>query len=136
MPIETLTEIPDSFGSGHSGLAPGGSQGSPNLRDLLREHSTALEQLDDDLAGGLQAGNGTLVAGTFTVSTGVTIAASSEILLTFRGRPGTTTNLATLAVVSRTNGAPGVGAFTVEAVLATGAIDSDAVGSVSWLIVG
>lgn len=136
MPIDPQTDIPDNFGSGHAHLAPGGSQGSPNLRDILREHKAALEQLDADGAGGLQAGVATLAAGTADVGTTIVLAAGSQILLTWAERPTGSANIAGLAVVARTSGAAGVAEFTIEALQPDGAIDVDAVGDVSWLIVG
>lgn len=78
-------------------------------------------------------GQGTLVAGTFDV-TGIDLAASSRIYLTLAARPTVTNNIAGLAVVSRTTGLPATGAFTVEAILTTTAIDSDAAGTVDWLV--
>lgn len=121
--------IPDDFGAGGKGISPSGSHGTPSLRDILRAC------FDNGPTGRIQSGQGTLVAGTFTVAAGIALGASSRIVLTFAERPGTTTNLATLAVTARTNGAEGVATFTVEAVLATGLIDADAVGAVDYVIV-
>lgn len=127
--MPSALSIPDDFGSGGKGISPSGSHGTPSLRDVLR----AL--LDNGPTSRVQSGQGTLVAGTFTVNTGIALSASSRIMLTFSARPTGSTNLACLAVVARTNGAAGVAAFTVEAILATGLIDSDAAGTVAFVIV-
>lgn len=44
-----LTEIPDDLGVAGAHLAKGGMAGSPDLRELLVEHKTALETLETDL---------------------------------------------------------------------------------------
>lgn len=47
----TLTAIPEDFGSGGSGLSPGGSSGSPSLRDFLEEHRAAIVALQSGTEG-------------------------------------------------------------------------------------
>ncbi len=48
MAFPTLTDIPDDFGSGGSGLAPKGA-GSPALVTFLQEHKDGLEDHEDRL---------------------------------------------------------------------------------------
>lgn len=122
-----LLTIPSSFGIGGAHLTP--SAGSPTLREVLVDLQAAIS------TSASQRGTNALVAGTFTVNTGIVLTASSKIFLTMGARPGTTTNLACLAVTARTIGAAGVASFTVEMLLTTGAIDADATGNVHWMIV-
>jgi hypothetical protein len=87
-------------------------------------------------AANIQKGSTTLVSGTATVDTTIVLTATSQILVSHDGNPTGSTNYAGLAVTSRTPGAAGVAAFTINALVAAGTIDSDAAGDVDWLIVG
>lgn len=49
--IAQPTEIPDTFGSGGANMAPEGGNGTPTLRDMLRELQTATLALDTALGG-------------------------------------------------------------------------------------
>jgi hypothetical protein len=129
----TITPTPSDFGSGGKGLSP--SAPTPEgitLASKLQEHDAAL---GTGAAGKFQTGTGTLVAGTFTVATTIVLTADSKILYNMAERPTGSTNFAGLSVVARTNGAAGVATFTIEAIVAAGTIDNDAVGDVDWVIV-
>lgn len=130
---QTLTTIPDDFGSGGKGIAPNSApKGSPTLVQALQELQAALTT---GATGKIQTGTATLVAGTVTVDTTVSISANSKIYVSAAERPAGSTNFAGLAVVAVTPGAPGVGEFDIEAVIADGSIDSDAAFDVNWMIV-
>jgi len=88
------------------------------------------------LRAAIQAGQGTLVAGTFTVSAGIELTATSRILLTLAATPTGSTDFAGLAVTTTTPGAPGTASMTVQAIVAAGTIDADAAGAVDYLIIG
>lgn len=114
--------------------------GAP-LGEMAGIMTAALASLGGDLdnAGVVldaEAQRGTLamVAGTGTVAAGITVTANSRILVSLKGRPTGSTNYAGVAVTARTAGGPGVGAFTVEFIVAAGTIDADAAGDVDWLI--
>lgn len=128
----TFTAIPPDFLSGGKGLTPNRSAGSPDVASLIAELRTAL---GNTAAGVIQRGRGTLVAGTFTVATGVVITASSRFIVSLSSRPTVTTNYAGIAVTASTVGIAGVAAFTVEALVTAGTIDSDAVATVDWMII-
>jgi len=82
-----------------------------------------------------QRGRATLVAGSVVVGTTIVLTANSRIQVSLSARPTVTTNFVSVAVVARTTGIAGVGAFTIEALITSGAIDSDAVATVDWLII-
>ncbi len=107
-----------------------GSLGNYGVADVAG--AAALPQLGPAPAG---IGTATLIAGTVTVDTTVTLTANSVISMT----PGTITGSTNFASVgeltaSRVTGAPGVAEFIIQANLATGAIDTDAAGPVMWAI--
>lgn len=125
---------------------PGLAQAADRARALRRAGAplgemqgimvAALAAVGADLEAAVQSGTLAIVAGTGTVAAGITLTADSRILVTLKGRPTGSTNFAGHAVTARTPGGPGVGAFTVEFLIATGAIDSDAAGDVDWVILG
>lgn len=129
----TLTPVPDDFGSGGKGISP--SAKPPDCETLATTLQEIQAALGTGATGKLQTGTGTLVAGTFTVDTTIVLTADSKILYNMAERPTGSTNFAGLAVVARTNGAAGVAEFTIEAIVAAGTIDNDAVGDVDWTIV-
>lgn len=84
--------------------------------------------------GGLtnvQIATGTLVSGTKTISTGITVTANSYVIPILTTAVTGSTNFACLHNLraSNTTGAPGVGAIVVQALGADGALDTDAAGS-------
>lgn len=93
--------------------------------------SSAVEQ-----APSMQAVDATLVAGTVTINTGITVAADSEVVPLAIGDITGSTNLAGLRELksARVNGAPGVGSITVQAYTVTGVLDADAAGAIRVLI--
>lgn len=128
--MSTTITVPDDFGSGGKGIAPNSApKGTATLAEILQ----AL--IGTGLGSKFQSGSGTLVAGTFTVSAGIELTANSRIVVSHDGRPTGSANYAGLAVTTRTPGASGVAAFTVEALIADGTIDSDAAGDVDWIII-
>lgn len=126
MPIAPL---PAGWGQGGAGLT------DASLRPQLSEVLTSLITASNAAGGSTSRGRTALVAGTFTINTGIVLTANSRIQISLASRPSVTTNFAGIAVTARTLGAAGVAAFTVEAILATGAIDNDAVADVDWTIV-
>jgi hypothetical protein len=120
------------------------SGANPFLGNLVRAPSTALAQVfihpaNSAAAPGvpvMQAVNATLANGTITISSGITVAASSEVVPVMIGALTGTTNLAALGELkaSRVNGAPGVGSIVVQAYGDDGAIDADAAGAIRVLI--
>jgi hypothetical protein len=84
----------------------------------------------------IQSGVATLALGTIDVDTTIELRTTSRIFLTHNARPTGSTNYAGLVVAARTDGAKATAAFTIEAVVAAGTIDSDAAGAVNWMIVG
>lgn len=85
---------------------------------------------------GMQAIDATLVAGTVTIATGITVAANSEVIPLLIGAIAGSTNFASLRELkaSRVNGAPGVGTVVIQAVGADGALDVDAAGAIRVVI--
>lgn len=87
----------------------------------------------------IQTGTATLASGTATVDTTITLATTSAILLTWEDAAGDIEcdpdDNCGLAVVARTAGAPGTGAFTINTV-GNAAIDADGAGVVRWVILG
>jgi len=83
--------------------------------------------------GRFQDGATTLVAGTKTINTGITITANSRIFLqpTLTGQTGTK-----YVVTSKTVGAPGTGAFVIQAQDATGSLVNTDVSTIDYLIRG
>lgn len=84
----------------------------------------------------LQAVNATLVAGTATIATGITVAADSEVVPVIIGALSGTTNFGGVGELkaSRVAGAPGVGTVVIQAYGDDGAIDADAAGAIRVLI--
>lgn len=80
-----------------------------------------------------QDGASTLVAGTKTINTGITITANSRIIITpsLTGQAGVK-----YVVTARTVGAPGTGAFTVQAQDATGTLVNTDVSTFDYVIKG
>lgn len=85
---------------------------------------------------GMQAVNATLMAGTVTINTGITVAANSEVIPVMIGALTGTTNLAMLGELkaSRVAGAPGVGTVVIQAYGDDGALDVDAAGAIRVII--
>ncbi len=128
--MSTTITVPDDFGSGGKGISP---SSDPKGTSVLAKILQAL--IGTGPTAKFQAGSASLVAGTLTVDTTIVLTANSRILVTHDGRPTASANYAGIAVTTRTPGATGVAAFTVEAIIADGTIDSDAVGDVDWLII-
>jgi hypothetical protein len=90
----------------------------------------------NNLPGILQTGTVTLVAGTFTLSTGIVISASSKVLVSLNTPAGVPQGVnykvpdASLVV-----GASGVGAFTVTATDSAGALVATDSSTINYLIV-
>ena len=84
----------------------------------------------------MQAVNATLVAGTVTINSGITVTADSDVDPLLIGAITGSTNFASLRELksSRVAGAPGVGTVVIEAVGADGAKDTDAAGAIRVLI--
>lgn len=89
-------------------------------------------------SAGVQNGTVTLVAGTATVNTGITLTATSRIFLSRKTQAGTVTTTVHYEAPSatRTVGAPGVGAFTALATVAAGTIQNTDASVLDYLIVG
>lgn len=87
-------------------------------------------------APAMQAGNATLVSGTVTVNTGITVATASEVIPVAIGAITGSTNFAGLRELkaSRVNGAPSTGTIVLEAVGSDGAKDVDAAGAIRFVI--
>lgn len=84
----------------------------------------------------VQGGTVTLVAGTVTVSTGVTLTSASRIILSRTAQGGTSTGVIGYDVSSKTVGAPGTGAFTVIASNAAGTIVNTDTSTLDYIIIG
>lgn len=84
----------------------------------------------------MQAVNATLASGIITISTGITVAANSEVIPLQIGAITGSTNFGSLRELkaSRVNGAPGTGTVVIEAVGADGAKDVDAAGAIRVVI--
>lgn len=106
-------------------LAPGA------LAALLGE-SAALASA----APSMQAVDATLSSGTITISTGITVAADSEVSAYPKGVITGSTNFAMVRELfaSRVAGAPGVGTVVIEAITNGGVLDSDAAGAIRVVI--
>lgn len=122
------------------------------LGDLIRAPSTTVVHVDirpsnslryalqsqvDGLgAPSMQAVNATLALGTITISTGITVAADSEVIPLQIGAITGSTNFGSLRELkaSRVPGAPGVGTVVIQAVGNDGALDVDAAGAIRVLI--
>jgi hypothetical protein len=87
-------------------------------------------------APAMQAANATLVAGTVTISAGITVAADSEVLPVLIGALSGTTNFGQVGELkaSRVVGAPGVGTVVIQAYGDDGALDVDAAGAIRVVI--
>jgi hypothetical protein len=87
-------------------------------------------------APAMQEASATLVAGTATVNTGLTIATNSKVLAYPTGVITGSTNFAMVRELkaSRVNGAPGVGTVIIEALTNTGVLDSDAAGAIDIVV--
>lgn len=109
-----------------------------NETELAAIMNAAVEQvqLTNDANNVTSAGTVTLVAGTKTVNTGITITASS-VVLTSMNTPGGGGNGVDYKVPSASLvvGGPGVGAFVVTAVDATGATVATDVSTINYLVV-
>jgi hypothetical protein len=100
-------------------------------------------QLPDVAAGAIlsignqvQGGTVTLVAGTKTISAGITITANSRVLFTRTAQGGTSTTVITYDCTSKTVGAPGTGAFTVVAAAAAGTTVTTDTSTLDYVIIG
>lgn len=67
-----LTAIPDDFGVGGSHLVPGGSSGEPSLRDVLREHVTAIHDLQGETGDDFSVARFATTANLNLATTGLT----------------------------------------------------------------
>ncbi len=113
-----------------------GGCGSQLAVDLLRNTCTQAAADVNALQASVQKGVATLVLGTVTVDTTVTITASSVILVTMKTPAGVLT-LTTGYIArgsARTAGAPGVASFTIEAIVAAGSINVADLSVVDWAI--
>ncbi len=84
----------------------------------------------------MQAVTATLASGTITISTGIIVAANSEVIAYPRGAITGSTNFGCVRelVASRVAGVAGVGTVVIEAVGADGAKDTDAAGAIRVVI--
>ncbi len=84
----------------------------------------------------MQAVDATLALGTTTISTGIAVAANSEVLARPKGALTGTTNFALVRelAASRVNGIAGVGTLVIEAITNAGVLDSDAAGAIRVVI--
>jgi hypothetical protein len=84
----------------------------------------------------MQAVNATLASGTVTISSGIVVAANSEVVPVIIGHIAGSTNFGSLGELktSRVNGAAGVGTVVIEAISNAGGLDSDASGAIRVLI--
>jgi hypothetical protein len=87
-------------------------------------------------APAMQAVNATLVAGTVTINSSITVATDSEVVPVLIGALSGTTNFGQVGELkaSRVNGAPGVGTVVIQAYGDDGALDVDAAGAIRVLI--
>lgn len=83
-----------------------------------------------------QYGSTTLVAGTKTINTGITITATSRVFVSRTAQGGTSTGVIAYECVSKTAGAPGTGSITIQANNAAGTIVNTDTSTVDYLIVG
>jgi hypothetical protein len=109
--------------------------GLPFDPDDLQSQVDSIEALAE-AAPSMQAVNATLVAGTVTINTGITVAANSEVDAKPTGVITGSTNFACVRELkaSRVAGAPGVGTLVIEALGSDGAKDVDAAGQVRVVI--
>jgi hypothetical protein len=86
----------------------------------------------------VQRGTATLVAGSKTISAGVSLTAASVILLSRKTQGGTVTSTVVYEApgASRVVGAPGTGAFTLQASVAAGTANAADTSTLDWEIVG
>jgi glyoxylate utilization-related uncharacterized protein len=84
----------------------------------------------------IQTGTITLVAGTITVATGITITSGSRILLTRTAQGGTSATVVDYMVTAKTVGAPGTGAFTVTAATGPGVTVATDTSTLDYIIIG
>jgi hypothetical protein len=84
----------------------------------------------------IQGGTLTLVAGTKTIATGITITANSRVLLTRTAQGGTSTAVVEYDCTAKTVGAPGTGAFTVVAATIAGATVTTDTSTLDYVIIG
>lgn len=110
--------------------------GKVRLRVLPQSESYATRSAGVRAAPSMQAVNATLVAGTITIATGITVASNSEVVPILIGALTGTTNFGSLGELkaSRVNGAPGTGSITIQAYGDDGALDVDAAGAIRVLI--
>ncbi len=101
----------------------------------LRNHVSLTDLVTLDVPA-MQAVNATLASGTITISTGITVAANSEVIPLLIGALTGTTNFGSLGELkaSRVNGAPGVGTVVIQAYGDDGALDADAAGAIRVVI--
>lgn len=87
---------------------------------------------------GIQAISGTLVAGTCTIATGITVTAASRALVMPSAVITGSTNFASLVhlIASNVAGVPGVGTIIIRALGADGAQDVDAAGTFHGILIG
>lgn len=83
-----------------------------------------------------QYGSATLVAGTKTINTGITITPTSRVFVNRTAQGGTSTGVIAYECVTKTVGAPGTGAIVLQANNAAGTIVNTDTSTVDYLIVG
>ena len=85
----------------------------------------------------VQSGKLTLNAGTKSITTGVTVTATSVIGAQYNTRAGALTGVRLeIPSASRVVGAPGTGAFTVSSTTVAGVVDANDTSTVDWWIFG
>ena len=97
---------------------------------------TAADQTHINSTPTMQVTTGTLVNGTATINTVITVAANSEVIPYPDGAITGSTNFGSLQELraSRTAGAPSTGSITIQAIGSDGNIDADAAGAFHALI--
>jgi len=113
----------------------------PEIADQLIAIAAAAKAdilaLQSQVGGGLQAGTLTLVGGTKTVNTGITITAASKVFLQLNTPSGATQGVKyKVPDASLVVGGQGTGAFTATAVDNTGAAVATDVSTLNYLIIG
>lgn len=109
-------------------------------RSLISVATTAKSEITAiqaaNTALNVQSGEATLVAGTVTIATGITVTATSRVFVSRTAQGGTSTGVIAYECTAKTVGAPGTGAITLRANNAAGTIVNTDTSTLDYLIVG
>lgn len=108
---------------------------NPTHSPAVQADLVALAAAVGGASGGIQVGKVTLVLGVATVSTGITITASSQIFTSMNAPGGTTGSDWKVPDAGLVVGAPGTGAFTVTAISTSGSTVTTDTSTLNYMIV-